>query len=67
MHKRNVSNPTRHHSSKGQTLVKTLQPVDSNPLPNNKILDYWYSKLKPLADNKINATQKFKFVNEMSR
>ena len=30
-----------------------------NSLPNDKILDW--SKLKAFADNKINATEKFKF------
>ena len=32
-----------------------------NPLPNNKISDW--SELKALADNKINVTQKMKFVS----
>ena len=31
-----------------------------NPLPDNKILDW--SKLKALADDKINVVQKLKFV-----
>ena len=31
-----------------------------NPLPNNKILDW--SKLKALADDKINVTEKVKYV-----
>ena len=32
-----------------------------NPLPNNKVLDW--SKLKALADDKINKTQKLKIVS----
>ena len=32
-----------------------------NSLPNNKILDW--SKLKALADDKINVAQKLKFVS----
>ena len=31
-----------------------------NPLPNDKILDW--SKLKAIADHKINVTEKLKFV-----
>ena len=31
-----------------------------NPLPNDKILDW--SKLKAFADDKINVTEKMKFV-----
>ena len=33
-----------------------------NSLPNNKILDW--SKLKAIADDKIDVTEKFKFVLE---
>ena len=33
-----------------------------NPLPNDKILDQ--SKLKAFADNKINVTEKLKFILE---
>ena len=34
--------------------------IKVNSLPNNKLLDQ--SKFKELADNKINATKKLKFV-----
>ena len=37
----------------------TLKPCNS--LPNNKILDW--SKIKALADDKINVTQELKFVS----
>ena len=35
-------------------------PTPLNSLPNNKISDW--SELKSFADNKINVTEKFKFV-----
>ena len=34
--------------------------MEINPLPNNTLLDL--SKLKELADDKINVTEKLKFV-----
>ena len=39
---------------------KFYWPVRVNPLPNNKILDR--TKLKAFADDKINMTEKLKFV-----
>ena len=39
---------------------KFLQKVLLNSLPHNKILDW--SKLKAFADDKLNATEKLKFV-----
>ena len=48
----------------GQTeRTNTIRlPPTVNSLPNDKILDS--SKSETFADNKINATSKFKFVSE---
>ena len=40
--------------------MKGLTITPFNSLPNHKILDW--SKLKAFADNKINVTEKLKFV-----
>ena len=47
--------------SKGISIRIIITPaiLSINPLPNDKILDF--SKLKALADDTINATQKTKF------
>ena len=39
-------------------MYQSIEIVKS--LPNNKIMDW--SKLKALADNKLNSTEKMKFV-----
>ena len=41
-------------------LLAQMATFVFNSLPNDKFLDW--SKLKALADNKINATEKLKFV-----
>ena len=41
-------------------IFRWLLALDVNPLPNNKILAL--TKLKGFADDKINVTQKMKFV-----
>ena len=45
-------------ASKGVVVWEWVNPLNS--LPNDKILNQ--SKLKGFADNKINVTQKLKFV-----
>ena len=50
------------HINKIQSNTTFTNPLSSsyNFLPNNKVLDW--SKLKAFADNKVNSTEKLKFV-----
>ena len=43
-------------------MFTNLMKTDFNSLPNDRILDW--SKLKAFADDKINVTEKLKFVFE---
>ena len=51
-------NNTIHYNS--EFVTDPIYPILFNRLPNNKILDR--SKLKVFADDKINTSEKLKFV-----
>ena len=53
------SDNTCKYTSKNKTELDTLEK-DVHSLPNNKTLDL--SKLKTYAEDKINVTEKLKFV-----
>ena len=46
----------------GLTLISLFLTFMANSLPNDKILDW--SKIKALADGKINVVEELKFVSE---